>query len=598
MKKRMALFLSLMMALPIFVSPVKALETNDNKLHDNETTLISKSNESTKLDSYAETNKLKITSIVADSRVAANDREVYAFTITVNDASLIKGLKAEDFDIKGNISSSLVDMETGQPWNVETNCYKDDGIELSIKDNVITMKVKQFAYSNAWEVECKTIPELTFTSKKVTQLNTDTLDNAIIGKFTYAGITRDYALYLPDDVDGPVPLVIWNHGGGEYAIDIETNLIKNRGLTAWPEAGYKTAVLMIQVSNQNYSYGTAFSPEKQELIDRNNALQAALVKNLIKKGIVDENRVYVTGASSGGGATMRFLMQYPELFAGAIVCCSMDPIVWVHFNKQDSYETIVSNFEKAFQDKVYTWDEEKGKMVEKKVDTQVLTDVPIYFTHAQNDPTCNVNSSKAMYEALANLGDTNNQIVIWSDEDMAEDGISNSFPSKDYPALLHWSWVRVFNHNEEGTPMNWLFKQVKKEPVDKEPEEPVDKEPLEKLVSTAKEIDVSNLTAESKKLYTDAVAAAEKVLNNENATAEDVQNVYKKLSTVLDNLKEKTVNNSEPKVDVKKPTVNKEEKTSSKVKTSDMMTIAPYAIIALLSGAILVSLKLKKKESE
>lgn len=27
---------------------------------------------------------------------------------------------------------------------------------------------------------------------------------------------------------------------------------------------------------------------------------------------------------------MRFLMQYPEIFAGAIACCSMDPIVPVH----------------------------------------------------------------------------------------------------------------------------------------------------------------------------------------------------------------------------------------------------------------------------
>lgn len=50
---------------------------------------------------------------------------------------------------------------------------------------------------------------------------------------------------------------------------------------------------------------------------------------------------------------------------------------------------------------------------------------------------------------------------------------------------------------------------------------------------------------------------------------------------------------------VNEETVNKdEEKTPSKVKASDMMNIAPYAMIALLSGAVLVSLKLKKKESE
>ena len=49
-------------------------------------------------------------------------------------------------------------------------------------------------------------------------------------------------------------------------------------------------------------------------------------------------------------------------------------------------------------------------MVSKQVDTASLVELPIYFTHAQNDTTCNVNSSKAMYEALNNLGAKNNHL--------------------------------------------------------------------------------------------------------------------------------------------------------------------------------------------
>ena len=293
------------------------------------------------------------------------------------------------------------------------------------------------------------------------------MDDAIRGTFTYAGLTREYALYLPKNSDGTnmknVPLVVWNHGGGEYAGQLENTLVANRGLTAWVEAGYNTAVLQIQVSNPNYSYGTAFDEDKKSLIDQNNALQAALIKKLIAEGTVDQNRVYVTGASSGGGATMRFIMQYPELFAGAIACCSMDPIVWVHYNYQDSYEQIVENFETAFQGQVYTWDETKEMMVSKQVDTASLVELPIYFTHAQNDTTCNVNSSKAMYEALNNLGAKNNHLTIWSNQEMADEGIAEG--------LLHWSWVKVLNHNEEGSPMNWLFKQTNASeniPVEKE----------------------------------------------------------------------------------------------------------------------------------
>ena len=102
-------------------------------------------------------------------------------------------------------------------------------------------------------------------------------------------------------------------------------------------------------------------------------------------------------------------------------------------------------------------------MVSKQVDTASLVELPIYFTHAQNDTTCNVNSSKAMYEALNNLGAKNNHLTIWSNQEMTDEGIAEG--------LLHWSWVKVLNHNEEGSPMNWLFKQTNASeniPVEKE----------------------------------------------------------------------------------------------------------------------------------
>ena len=79
--------------------------------------------------------------------------------------------------------------------------------------------------------------------------------------------------------------------------------------------------------------------------------------------------------------------------------------------------------------------------------------------------------------------------------------------------------------------------------------------------------------------------------------------------TVVETLPEESENpNDTQKPDVKDepvneeentPTVNKEnEERQSKVKTGDTMTIAPYAMIVLLSGAVLVSLKLRKKESK
>ncbi len=411
---------------------------------------------------------LEVERIVANTRVGDGGQEVVSFEITVSDEAILSTVSATDFDIENQISVMPIDIETGQM----AEPYADDGIQVSVDGNTLKLTMTPFNYNGTyngagWRVTNDKYPELSFTSTDVDTVNTQTLDEFKRGTFTYAGITREYALYVPADAKGPVPLVVWNHGGGEYGIDIEKTLIANRGVTAWPEAGYQTAVLMIQVSNANYGYGAAKDPAKQSLIDQNNALQAALIRKLITDGTVDENRVYVTGASSGGGATMRFLMQYPELFAGAIACCSMDPIVSVHKYSGGfaDYDQLVQDFEAAFQGSVFTWDDSQQKMVTKQVDTQELINVPIYFTHAQNDQTCQSTSSQAMYDAFRHLGDTNNRIVLWTDEEMAADGISNAMNG----ALLHWSWVKVLNHHEDGSPMNWMFQQTRNTaPTEKE----------------------------------------------------------------------------------------------------------------------------------
>lgn len=408
-----------------------------------------------------------ITSLTAYTRVGAGDREVYAFEMKVSDPQAIAELKAEDFDILNNGTCLIgtADNEIGKR-------YEDDGIVLSIEGDTLTMEVTPFRYAGIYEANFSVTPweavctneALSFKAADVTDLKTQTVDDAYIGEYTAAGLTRKYALYVPKDENGEpktdLPLVIWNHGGGEYNVDIMQSLVANRGFTAWNEEGYECAVLMIQVANPNYSYRTAANETKKMLIDQNNALQAALVRDLIADGTVNADRVYVTGASSGGGATMRFLMQYPEMFAGAIAMCSMDPIVEVHQNRTDTHEQIVAKFEDAWKGNVYTWDEETSSMVAKSVNTRALLNVPIYYTHAADDTTCKVESSKAMFESMENLGDTNNELFVFSKEEMAESGIYNIAGG----GLYHWSWVKVLSETEEGTAVYKMFQQVRPEP--------------------------------------------------------------------------------------------------------------------------------------
>jgi len=304
-----------------------------------------------------------------------------------------------------------------------------------------------------------------------------------VKEITYAGLTRQYALYLPKDKDGQViknvPLVVWNHGGGEYNIDIQKSLRANEGVTGWIDRGYECAVLMLQVANDNFSYGAAAFEDRKELVDRNNAVQAKVIRDLIKEGTVDADRVYVTGASSGGGATMRFLIQFPELVAAALPICSMDPIVMVHDNSwkalqwytqqqggdpasivPDSPEVLIKKFEEAFQGEVYTWNEKKQAMVKKRINTKALINTPIYFLHAESDMVCQSTSSKVMYAALNNLGAKYNRIKIYSDADMHAYPKTDTFPAEWFGVACHFSYDKMLYEND--TPMPWLFSQTKK----------------------------------------------------------------------------------------------------------------------------------------
>ena len=168
-----------------------------------------------------------VSSIVANTQVGDGQREVSSFEIEVSDESVIQNLTAADFDIINNSSTVPFDVNTGS-W---AEAYQDDGIELSVSGNKLEMTVNPFCYAGIyktdgsfqrldWEVKCLTNDALSFKASDVTTVKTRVLDDTERKTFTYAGLTREYALYLPKNADGSVkknvPLVVWNHGGGEY----------------------------------------------------------------------------------------------------------------------------------------------------------------------------------------------------------------------------------------------------------------------------------------------------------------------------------------------------------------------------------------------
>lgn len=383
---------------------------------------------------------------------------VDSIDIAVSDASALKGLKASDFELTGNTFGTLYDPGTGE----FAQDYADDEISISIKRNRVRVRFRPFRdegrlgqdfRSIPWELKCEKAG-ITVTKNDVTESVTAIIDDCITGSFTYAGLTREYMLYLPKDKNGEplknVPLLVWQIGGGEYNKPLVETIIANRGLVALPQKGIKCAVLEFAIANENYSYSASLFPDKIQLIDRNNALQMAFIDTLIEQGLVDGSKLFCAGASSGGGCTMRFMMQFADRFKAAIPCCAMDPIVPIHRVTERYSGQFTDDVTKAFQGDVYRWN--GTEMVPGKINLDAFLSTPLYFVHAEDDQTCRVISSHVYFDARQRLGAKDDKLTIYSDDYMKKFGVGGY--------LNHFSWVTLLDDYSEGSAMNWLLEMI------------------------------------------------------------------------------------------------------------------------------------------
>ena len=403
----------------------------------------------------AQVEKVEIRSAVGDY-----GPEVNAIEITVANPRSLKGLKAEDFDLVNNVPAAMVDAKTGQAPAE----YEDDGIVLSVDKNVLRIAAKPFNKAGKsegwfkripWELHCAVDSALNVSAAQVSGEHFDVLDDCEKGSFTFAGLTREYMLHLPKDKDGNVipnvPLLVWQIGGGEYDKDLMTVATANRCLVSLATEGIPCAALVFALANPNYSYSASLFPDRIELIDRNNALQMAFIDQLIADGKVDGSKLFCAGASSGGGCTMRFMMQFANRFKAAIPCCAMDPIVPIHQVEEKYPGQYADDVEKVWRSNasVYKWD--GSNMVLSPMDIDAFVKLPMFFVHAETDRTCKVASTYAYTEARKRLGATDDKMLIYSDEDLVNWGVS--------PMLAHFSWVPLLDDYSEGSPMDWMVKQ-------------------------------------------------------------------------------------------------------------------------------------------
>ncbi len=351
---------------------------------------------------------IQVIRIQANTYVGNPGEMVESFDITVANPEKYQNLNASDFDITGNYD--------GYPLNeaeeIVQNDYQDDGIKLTIQDHTIHMTVKPFKYpggmKSQFAVTSKTYPELSFNEESVSQVKTRTVDEFEKGQFTGSnGASLSYQLKRSPSEE-PKPLMVWLHGGGEVGTDGRSHLTANRGAVVWTESGYDTSVLAVQYP-ENYSFKIYDNPEQLAQMQAYFVAQYELIQKLVAEGEVDPNRIYLSGVSSGGGGAFRFLTQYPDLFAGAIIVAAKDTVA--------DYTGSVEAFKKELKD---------------------IVDVPIWIMHAKNDPTTDSRTSSLAYQALTELGAQHVNMTLYDDAYMDNQRL--------YGAMKHWSWVPAFDN--------------------------------------------------------------------------------------------------------------------------------------------------------
>jgi len=161
-------------------------------------------------------------------------------------------------------------------------------------------------------------------------------------------------LYVPPEASGsaaPRPLILFLHGAGESGTNNLGQLSSNMD-NLLAEAKQRGAFLYAPQTNSGWGT-TTVTTHIATMLDR-----ALMNQN------VDDNRLYLTGLSMGGGGVWNMLSRYPERFVAATPICAVSP---------------ASGFVPAN-----------------------LLDEPIWAFHARNDNVVNVGTSRSVVNTLLN----------------------------------------------------------------------------------------------------------------------------------------------------------------------------------------------------
>lgn len=257
----------------------------------------------------------------------------------------------------------------------------------------------------------------TYTVTITRECDTDIYNLFTQDKFTGTdGTEIEYNLYVPTDYDPAkeYPVVLVLHGGGQRTQPTDMILKRYQMATIWAkdsEAGKNQCIViaphmvdswyeMEEVNGSSYPI-SKLSPEGNAAYE--------LLQSVKEKYSVNDDKIYVTGASMGGMGSLTFGYVHTDEFAAIMPCCAREFI-----NEDVDYTKYLPL---------------SGK---------------ILYAHAEDDPTCPYSGGQIIMDSLTAAG---------------VDFETRIYPSGTffYPSA-HFSWVPLYG---DETVRDWLFAQTK-----------------------------------------------------------------------------------------------------------------------------------------
>ncbi|MBQ9210722.1 MAG: prolyl oligopeptidase family serine peptidase [Clostridia bacterium] len=258
-------------------------------------------------------------------------------------------------------------------------------------------------------------------------------DRFLTGVSCHPELPIRYGYFVPERIEGPKPLIIFLHGAGEGGQDLPIAWSGNKVTEftePWLQEKFGGAFVLVPqcdtmwLDDGSGKYGNSGKSKYTEALK-------TLIDQFLERfpAVIDRTRIYLGGDSNGGFMTMRMLMSYPDFFTAAFPICE------------------------AMLDARIT-----------EEDIAHLKEIPLWFTHAQNDPIVKpADYALPTYQRLMAAGAKNCHMTYWEKIMDIHAGFKNE-QGEPWEYMGHFAWIPVFNDDcrvdFDGQPVHWEGKEV------------------------------------------------------------------------------------------------------------------------------------------